>query len=241
MGRGGRGWGGTLLAAAAPVVGKGGEGWGAWRVRIDGVEALRMWGKSPPHPLLKKKPARRGRIWYVVRMLWVVIVVGLIVLGLLYVLAEVYLPKQRGGGGKKPVALEYEACGKLLTEAEAAFYPVLVEAAKAGPEACLVMSKVRLGDLVRPKRGLDRSRGATLRNRANQKHVDFVVVRASDFGVVAAVELDDSSHQRAKVKERDGFVDGALEAAGVRVVRVKWGRGYDLAELTARIWPQFAL
>ena len=55
-----------------------------------------------------------------------------------------------------------------------------------------------------------------------------MVVRASDFGVVAALELDDSSHQRAKVKERDGFVDGALEAAGVRVVRVKWGRGYDL-------------
>lgn len=55
--------------------------------------------------------------------------------------------------------------------------------------------------------------------RACQKHVDFVLVEAADFGV--AVELDDSSHQRAKAKERDGFVDWALEAAGVRVVRVK--------------------
>ncbi len=160
---------------------------------------------------------------------WTALIVVLgILIGALIAL-EWFIPK---GKGKKPVALEYEACGPLLTPAEAAFYPVLAEAAKAGPEACLVMCKVRLGDLVKPRRGLDRSRSTTLRNRANQKHVDFVVVRASDFGVVAAVELDDSSHQRAKVKERDGFVDGALEAAGVRVVRVvrvKWGRGYDLA------------
>lgn len=134
------------------------------------------------------------------------------------------------GEGTKPVALEYEACGALLTAAEAAFYPVLAEAAKAGPEGCLVMCKVRLGDLIRPRKGLDKdrkpgsaSRATGLRNRANQKHVDFVVVRASDFGVVAAVELDDSSHQRAKAKERDAFVNGALEAAGVRMVRASGG------------------
>lgn len=171
-------------------------------------------------------------------MVWILLIAVLVVLGVLVVLAERYLPKNESSGEKKPVALEYEACGALLTDAEAAFYPVLAEAAKAGPEACLVMSKVRLGDLVTPKRGLDRSRSTTLRNRANQKHVDFVVVRASDFGVVAAVELDDSSHQRAKVKERDGFVDGALEAAGVRVVRVKWGRGYDLEKVAGVLWGE---
>lgn len=107
------------------------------------------------------------------------------------------------------------------------------------------MCKVRLGDLVRPRKGVDKgrkpgsaSRATTLRNKVNQKHVDFVVVRASDFGVVAAVELDDSSHQRAKVKERDGFVDGALESAGVRLVRVKWGRGYDLEAVAGVLWGE---
>lgn len=29
---------------------------------------------------------------------------------------------------------------------------------------------------------------------------------------------------------------GALEAAGVRVVRVKWGRGYDLEEVEGVLW-----
>jgi hypothetical protein len=50
------------------------------------------------------------------------------------------------------------------------------------------------------------------------------------------VELDDSSHRREKVKERDAFVNGALEAAGVRVARVKWGRGYDLEAVSNRLW-----
>lgn len=147
------------------------------------------------------------------------------------------LPDGRGlSGGGRPVELAYESCGALLTPAEAAFYPVLAEAARAGPEACLVMCKVRLSDLVRPRKGLGRSPRQTLRNKADRKHVDFVVVRASDFGVVAAVELDDSSHQRKDRKERDGFVDGALEAAGVRVVRVKWGRGYDLEGVAGVLW-----
>ncbi|MCH8509104.1 MAG: DUF2726 domain-containing protein [Phycisphaerales bacterium] len=168
---------------------------------------------------------------------WIGLVVVLLVLvGAAAVIGLLGRKLGSAEGGKKPVALEYAACGALLTEAEAAFYPVLVEAAKAGPEACLVMSKVRLRDLVRPRKGLDRSRWQTLHNRACQKHVDFVVVRASDFGVVAAVELDDSSHRREKVKERDAFVNGALEAAGVRVVRVKWGRGYDLEEVAWVLW-----
>lgn len=162
---------------------------------------------------------------------------ALVVLAVALVALERVISK---GKGKKPATLEYESCGALLTRAEAAFYPVLVEAAKAGPEGCLVMCKVRLGDLVRPRRGLNRSRSTTLRNRANQKHVDFVVVLASDFGVVAAVELDDSSHQRKDRQERDGFVDGALEAAGVRMVRVKWGRGYDLEEVAGVLWGPIA-
>lgn len=98
------------------------------------------------------------------------------------------------------------------------------------------MCKVRLGDLIRPRKGLDNSERAKHANRIERKHVDFVVVRASDFGVVAAVELDDSSHQRAKAKERDAFKNGALEAAGVRVVRVKWGRGYDLEAVAGVLW-----
>lgn len=165
---------------------------------------------------------------------WIValVVVVALLVGSLLILERV-MPK---GSGNKSGGHEYEACGPLLTAAEAAFYPVLAEAAMAGPEACLVMCKVRLGDLIRPRKGLDSSSRATHANKIDRKHVDFVVVRASDFGVVAAVELDDSSHQRKDRKERDGFVDGALEAAGVRVVRVKWGRGYDLEKVAGMLW-----
>ena len=179
-------------------------------------------------------------------MVWVGLGVLIAVLLVLWVLAERFLPQQKKAG------LEYVVRGPLLTKAEAAFYPVLVEAVKAGPrpdplrpsgtspagagEELVVMCKVRLGDVIRPRSGLDNSGRTTHANKVDRKHLDFVVVRASDFGVVMGVELDDSSHQRAKVKERDAFVDAAMASAGLRVVRVKWGRGYDLEKVAGVLW-----
>lgn len=40
------------------------------------------------------------------------------------------------------------------------------------------------------------------------------------------MELDDVTHERADRRERDAFVDGVLEAAGLPVVRVKAKAGY---------------
>jgi len=168
-------------------------------------------------------------------MLIGLVVVVLVVLGLLGAVAAA-LPK---GEEKHESVLMYAACGPLLSEAELAFYPVLVDAARAGAEPCLVMCKVRLGDLIRPEKGLDRSAATSLRNRANQKHVDFVVVRAADFGVVAAVELDDASHRQKKRRERDAYVDAALGAAGIRVAHVPWGRGHSLEDVAGRLWSRW--
>lgn len=165
-------------------------------------------------------------------MMWVGVGLFVAVLVVLFVLAEKFLPQ------KKQAGLEYVLRGPLLTKAEAAFYPVLVEAVKAGPEACVVMCKVRLGDVIRPRTGLEKSERTTRANKVDRKHLDFVVVRASDFGVVMGVELDDSSHRREKVKERDAFVDAAMASAGLRVVRVKWGRGYGLEKVAAALWDE---
>lgn len=184
-----------------------------------------------------------------VRMSWGLIGLVLVlffVCGVLTLLLAL-MPGGRGRGSGRSVGksgadvgeradLRYVGCGSLLTEAERGFYPVLVEAARAGAEPCLVMCKVRVGDLIRPAEGLDRSAATGLRNRANQKHVDFVVVRASDFGVVAAVELDDASHRQKGRRERDAFLEGAMAAAGVRLVRVPWARAYGLEDVVGRVW-----
>lgn len=159
-----------------------------------------------------------------------------VVIGALGILVKVLESGKEGEGAKKPTELAYVSTGALLTDAERAFYPVLVQAAEAGRAGTLVMCKVRLGDLIEPKRGLDRSKSTSLRNRANQKHIDFVLVEPETFGVIACVELDDSSHGRQDRQSRDRFVDGALEAAGVRLVRIRAARGYSLVEVAEGVW-----
>lgn len=168
-------------------------------------------------------------------MTWVFVLLGAIA-ALLIVCVKALEARISAKRARGEVRLQYELAGPLLSEAEAKFYGVLREAALAGPEACVVACKVRLRDVIQPLRGLDRSRWQTLHNRACQKHLDFVVVRASDFGVLAAVELDDASHQRRDRRERDAFVDAAMSAAGVRVLRVRCRSGYVLEEVARALW-----
>jgi hypothetical protein len=55
-------------------------------------------------------------------------------------------------------------------------------------------------------------------NRINRMSLDFVVCR-KDSAVVAAVELDDASHEASERRAADAKKDRALTAAGIPVVR----------------------
>ena len=61
--------------------------------------------------------------------------------------------------------------------------------------------------------------------KISQKHVDFVICD-EDFQVYFALELDDSSHDTEKAKEKDLFKDRAFKAAGIPLKRI---RDYDEA------------
>lgn len=61
--------------------------------------------------------------------------------------------------------------------------------------------------------------------KISQKHVDFVI-RDEDFQVYFALELDDSSHDTEKAREKDLFKDRAFKAAGIPLKRI---RDYDEA------------
>ena len=74
----------------------------------------------------------------------------------------------------------------LFTPAERSFLGVLEQALDSGYR---VFGKVRLGDIVKPAKGLSNSRRSTAQNKINQKHVDFVICKSSDLAVVMVVEL----------------------------------------------------
>ena len=126
------------------------------------------------------------------------------------------------GKGKAPS--HYEAKGGLLTPAELKFLGVLDQIIGTHYR---IMAQVRLADVIKVKKGLDKSTRSSAFNRIKSKHLDFVICDPSDLSVKFAIELDDSSHNRPKRKERDAFLEQAMQSAGVPLYRFPVKREYD--------------
>lgn len=153
---------------------------------------------------------------------------------LLLVLAGIAaLVKRLLGERERDEELPYERRHEFLSAAERAFYPVLCEAARAIDGEAVVMAQAPVGQLLKVKRGTDQWR--TWHNKIDRKTVDFVVLDGRTFQVIAAVELDDRSHQRDDRRQRDAFVEQAMAAAGVRLVRIACRRGYQVQEVAAAL------
>ena len=114
----------------------------------------------------------------------------------------------------------------LLTRNEAAFFQVLTTLVG---DRYLISCKVRLADIITCS-DCDWKRGYA--NRISQKHVDFVVSSAKTSRIVAAIELDDRSHQRRERRMRDAFVNQLFRNARVHLIRVPARWDYDEVVVT---------
>jgi hypothetical protein len=123
--------------------------------------------------------------------------------------------------------LPYTKRPSLLTPAELRFYRVLLQAVPSGMTAFV---KVRLMDIVNVPDIAWREFGAA----ASGMHLDFVLADAATAEVRVVIELDDRSHQRPEVQQRDRFKDDALASAGVPILRVIVG-WYDAGEIREKI------
>lgn len=81
-----------------------------------------------------------------------------------------------------------------------------------------LFAKVRLFDLVEPKRDIEKRQGHIFKIQA--KHVDFVIC---DEKLVARaiIELDDNSHDSQERKDRDDFVNTVLYNCGYKILHIK--------------------
>jgi hypothetical protein len=100
---------------------------------------------------------------------------------------------------------------KPLTQPEQVLYHRLVTAM---PE-CIVLAQVQLSQVLGVKKGFNFSQW---NNRINRMSVDFLVC-LKDSTVVAAVELDDKTHEKEARIKADAKKKKALSAAGVPLVR----------------------
>lgn len=87
-----------------------------------------------------------------------------------------------------------------------------------------ISMKVRLTDVIKvPTKQWDQAAGYKIR----QRHLDFVLCSKRALTIVAAIELDDASHLSEEQQARDAFLDDALHAAGIPLIRFPIYRRYD--------------
>ena len=111
----------------------------------------------------------------------------------------------------------------LLTLNEKAQYKKLTQ--WAAQHNLIVFSKVRLSDLVCPRKG--QKNHQVLFWKIQAKHVDFVIC-TQDIKVKCIVEISDNSHKQADRKERDEFVVDVLTSCGYRVLQTYNVTDYQL-------------
>lgn len=116
----------------------------------------------------------------------------------------------------------------FFTRAESAFYRNLV---KATEETHIVLSKVRIADLIEPAYTPYTKIYGSAFNKISRKHVDFVLINKNNLIIQAAIELDDSSHQRTDRQKSDRVKNEAFKNAGLALFRINKGTDFNPEKL----------
>jgi very-short-patch-repair endonuclease len=127
--------------------------------------------------------------------------------------------------------VKMEPVRSLLTPAEQKFYAAL-DAAIDG--RFVILSKVRIADLFFISSSNSTARLRVFRSIAS-KHVDFVLAEPADLQPVAAIELDDSSHDRSNRRLRDQLLDELFEKAGFPLIRFRAATKYNLRQIQVEV------
>lgn len=158
-------------------------------------------------------------------MEWLFLFVVVIVAAILVLKAK--LPAKVNVGDSATVGeFPYQQAGPLFTPAERSFLGVLDQVVAGRAR---VFGKVRVGDVLSPRKGLQRGASSTARNKIDRKHFDFVLCDPSDLSVICVIELDDKSHRAKSRQERDDLLLGACEAAGISMIQVPAKAAYTIS------------
>jgi hypothetical protein len=161
-------------------------------------------------------------------MIWIIIAV------VIFAVALFFLAKRSEKNKPSQEALPYQKSDALFSPAERSFLGVLHQA--VGNNAA-IFGKVRVADVVEPKAGLGRSVRQKAFNKISAKHFDFLLCDKEDLSVACAIELDDASHNSRRRQERDEFLNGVCEAAGVPLIQVPAMSGYVINAVKRLIAP----
>ncbi|MEM6811263.1 MAG: DUF2726 domain-containing protein [Pseudomonadota bacterium] len=125
--------------------------------------------------------------------------------------------------------LPYYSRNFLLSKAELRFFKMLQ--ASVGDEY-LIFSKIRIADVINCS---DQNWKKGYGWKITSKHIDFLLCEPESTKIIAAIELDDKSHNLPHRRKRDIFVNKAFESANIPLVRFEVSRGYDIAFLHKKL------
>lgn len=150
---------------------------------------------------------------------WIVVGILIVVVAAVFVLAV--LKKQ----GVQSTDYPYRKIQAIFTPAERSFLGVLDQA--VGKHA-QIFGKVRVADVIAPKKGMPRGEWQKAFNKIAGKHFDFLLCDKGDLSVLCAIELNDRSHDSKKRKDRDQFLEGACQSANVPLVQFPAQATYNI-------------
>lgn len=132
---------------------------------------------------------------------------------------------------KESGPLPYRLRDDFLSPAELSYFQVLKSVLGSKAAIC---AKVRVADLLFVT---NKTEYLKYFNKIVGKHIDFLICDAATMKPALAIELDDSSHNRARRKKRDHFIEEALIAAGFPLLRVTAQRQYSQQQVIDQLKP----
>ena len=156
------------------------------------------------------------------------VIVLLILFGIAALLARFLLKKLENVQGRAI----YRRRDALFTEAERKFLLVLESVLR---DQYRVFGKVRVADVIEPGARQNTGEWQSAFNRIKAKHFDYIICNQRDLSIVAAVELDDSSHTQHRRRDRDDLLNKACAAAELPLIRFPANPNYDIASIRTRL------
>ena len=147
-----------------------------------------------------------------------------IILMMLLIVVALGAIKLSDGG----VAFPFRRKPQLFTPVEHSFLNLIEQA--MGREFRIVC-RVRLNDLVSVRQTTNKKTASQAISRASSRQLDFVLVDKTDMSPVLAIDLVHSQGKDGYKSQKDWFVTGALDAAGLPHARIKVKSGYSVEDI----------
>jgi len=147
-----------------------------------------------------------------------------IILMMLLIVVALGAIKLSDGG----IAFPFRRKPQLFTQVEYSFLTLIEQA--VGREF-RVMCRVRLNDIVAVRQSTKKKTASQALSRASSRQLDFVLVEKDTMSPVLAIDLVHNQGKEGYKTQKDWFVTGALDAAGVPHVRIKVKSGYSIEDI----------